>query len=484
MSWISKSNSLVLAIICILISTSVSGQHGLTRHLVFEGDYSGLPAQTHNDGPEFGSSIAIDGDWMVIGAPGIMIEGDGGQVDKQQGGIYIYAREGDTWEFSRRIVGFNLGDAPRCGAAVAMKLPWLVYGCPGGSVPSNLGSEHGRIVIFKLQDDGETWQLTDSFLGEATGARCGSALDISDPSPAGTMYLASGCPFFSFGTGLHHMGLAQVHSYDATSQSWSAATNITASDADSNHHFGDSVSVDLQCAGSLCLRRLAVGAPLRPHGIAFWAGSVYLFGGASWTETDNFTHINPESFNQTLFGTSVELKGSQLLIGVPGARTFDFPDPPGIGAVYRYQRVEQDWSLQEIGSPENVGGNPPGGQYDMRFGHAVAFGFDNWIAAAAPQADGSFQGSKVAQHVGVVELRRGDFGSHDVSSFQGELRPNSRDINHTVEGKFGTTIAFGSDRWLAVGYPWAKPPDGPDARQGQVWMYAVPDSLFADCFEQ
>ncbi len=124
----------------------------------------------------------------------------------------------------------------------------------------------------------------------------------------------------------------------------------------------------------------------------------------------------------------------------------------------------------------------------MRFSRAVALGFDNWIAIAAPLTDGGEDAfGNTVEGLGLVELRRdsnGDWGTN-WGDTQDEFRPEnlSLPLNYD-DSQFGTSLAFGGQRWLAVGAPrWSSLPF-PGAPRGTVWLYAEPDRIFNDRFEQ
>ncbi|MCH7885235.1 MAG: FG-GAP repeat protein [Planctomycetes bacterium] len=74
-------------------------------------------------GEGFGKSVAISGDWIAVGAP----------VDQratERGAVYMFRRDGARWVFHQKLRGFHT-DWARFGRAVAMDGNRLVIGAPG-----------------------------------------------------------------------------------------------------------------------------------------------------------------------------------------------------------------------------------------------------------------------------------------------------------------------------------------------------------------
>lgn len=448
--------------------------HGLVRTAVVTADLSDLPflAEVQAD-PQFGYSVAIDGDWLAVGAPGLTYE-DGQEI----GMVFLFQREAGQWvqKDARNWPDAN-GAAPRCGHAVALRLPFLLYGCPGTGGPSPGGdpdSENGGHVLLRLA--GDTW-LSDPGEGYGAGAgfidasRCGTSVALSPVHAGlGTAAAAIGCPGWSSQTGR----VRTIH-YDGNT--WLGSTAyVNASDGATGDHFGQSLSLYRSSSGPFILQKLAVGAPLVEHGAAFGSGAAYVFEGSGWIETAEFTHFNPEAFAVTFFGASVAITYDELLIGVPSAYTLSCPNAPRCGTVSEFEDEPGGWNDESTEHPDggNLAGNPPGAQVGMEFGAAVAYGFDGMIVIGAPGTDGFTSASGLAEDVGLVELRLAGAGGAPL----GELRPGPIPTLAADNGRFGTSVDF-SDNTLAVGYPgggfFIEP-------QGQVWLYQY-DLIFADDFD-
>ena len=448
--------------------------HGLVRTTVLGGDYSDLPDQASDPGPAFGHSVAMDGDWLAVGAPGTLTNGA-----REVGALFIFRHIDAGWQLVQRVTPTgSVGTAPRCGTSVAMKLPHLLVGCPGADWPDSGAGEHGRVLFYRLSGGGDSWSLISHANFPGAGSRCGTQVAVSATGvTSGAAIAAIGCPGWN-----EERGRVWTRDYSAGDGAWGESwTAVNSSDNAPGDRFGESLALYRGEALGMSVRRMVVAAPHRSFPPAFGAGKVYAFEGPGWTETQSFTHVNPSSFSATFYGSALAMNASQLIIGARGGLTFVCPNAPRCGQVYRYERSGSTWQSAGGGGAVNLGGNPPGEQVGMRFGAAVAIGFDNWVAVAAPRANGWTQSNGLAQEVGMVELRRADNGGWGVSwnDHQGEVRPAGIGLLAASQGHFGTSVAFGGRR-LAVGYPHA----GVQiiGRRGQVWIYAE-DRIFTDGFE-
>lgn len=451
-------------------------QLDLARSQVLAGDYAGLPDQDASPGPEFGHAVAVDGDWMAVGAPGTRVGPGAGEV---RGAVFLFQREGGQWQLRQRLPGFgSWGPAPRCGQSVALRLPRLAFGCPGTEWPATPGQASGAVVVSRLTDG--VWASPAGYRQSGTDGACGHAVALTPTVAGHPVRLAVGCPGSAGDT-----GEVRVLSATDTGNAWAVTHTLLAAGAGPGDRFGQALALRRTIAFDLVVQTLAVGAPGRPQGAAAGAGAVHLFEGGGFAPTGLVLMPNAVLFPQAGFGSAVAVTAGHLLVGAPGGpgggsvcNTL-----PRCGSVYRYTNAGGTWQLADGGEVVNQGGNPPGGQSGMAFGAALALGHDGWSAFAAPLADGHTGTIPpgVAPEVGMVELRRAAGGGFSAApaDHRGELRPPPSVLGGSGQTRFGTALAFTGDG-LAVGYPRAGGLLG--ARDGRVWVYRH-DRLFADGFE-
>ncbi len=451
----------------------------LVRTAVLTGDYAGFPPQNADPGPQFGYSVATDGDWLAVGEPGLISDQGSAFGTAAHGQVSLFKRVPGGWQLRQRIRQGAFGDS-RCGFSVALSLPNLAIGCPGADELADPSTQAGVVRWYRLGGN-EIWTLSGGYHGPP-GSGCGTSVALT-PQASGAEMAATGCPDWNTAR-----GFVQLYRYDTNVGAWLPLATSLASNATAGDEYGAAIAVDFRDDSFGGVLLLAAGAPGRSHSSAAGSGSVLLYrwdGG--WTWLGEYTGPQPQLTPQARFGSAVALNPPQLVIGAPRGLSFLCPSGlslPRCGSVHRYARPLSSWIHQEDGTAVNVEGSPSGEQVGMAFGSAVALGGRRWIAIAAPQADGHTATipAGVAHDVGVVELRRRDDTGHGVGigHYRYELRPGP--IIPGVQltgGRFGTSIDFG-DRRLAVGYPGAGSLLG--QRRGQVWIYDE-DRLFANGLE-
>jgi hypothetical protein len=123
-----------------------------------------LLAQDLPAGAWFGSSIALAGDWAVIGASELGAQAPAGEVAVVRAGtapwshtaprlatgsVLVFRRTEGGWTRAAHLVGGRAGFGARFGAAVALADDRLVVGAPG--------DEEGRGAVYAYRRDAEGW---------------------------------------------------------------------------------------------------------------------------------------------------------------------------------------------------------------------------------------------------------------------------------------------------------------------------------------
>ena len=101
-----------------------------------------LVGQDAQDSDGFGTSLALDGNRLLVGAP---------RVDDGRGRVYVFNRTARGWEQGRTLAPGDLARAA-FGTALALKGGRAVVGAPG------VYGDDGRVVVFDLDTDaGPVW---------------------------------------------------------------------------------------------------------------------------------------------------------------------------------------------------------------------------------------------------------------------------------------------------------------------------------------
>jgi hypothetical protein len=131
----------------------------------------------------FGFSTAIDGDFIVVGAYNEDEDAGGGMVFGNAGAVYVYQLQpnGD-WQMMQRLVSDDPDDGDLFGYSVALSGDYLLVGAwsedhdaNGNNTMNNAGSA----FVFERQPNG-TWNLVEKLVGSdrAPGDEFGKQVDI------------------------------------------------------------------------------------------------------------------------------------------------------------------------------------------------------------------------------------------------------------------------------------------------------------------
>ncbi|MDA8745962.1 pre-peptidase C-terminal domain-containing protein [Rubripirellula amarantea] len=283
----------------------------------------------------FGFSVAIDGDTVVVGA----------QYDRdlgfQAGAAYVFDRnEGglNQWGRVAKLSGNDTVKRDLFGRSVDISGDTIVV---GASVADPLGASSGAAYVFDRDNGGtNNWGQTKKLLGstQSAGDRFGQTASISDD------LIAVGA-FRHDGVG-NDSGAVYVYSRDQGGiDSWGEVKAIEASDAAVADQFGYSVSLD----GT----SLAIGAPLDDEAGVNQLGSVYVHsqdqgGTGNWGQVTKLTPNDVEAGDR--FGTSVALAADRIVAGSPWA------DDGGnrSGRAYAFENIAGTWTQTRVLTNDEV----------------------------------------------------------------------------------------------------------------------------------
>lgn len=269
-------------------------------------------------GDQFGFSVAISGNFAVIGAPGKTISSV-----SAAGEAYVFAFEGGTWKEKIKLSSLR-GGTPTAndqfGCAVAIDKDTIIV---GADQDSGLGST-GKGLAYVFRYNGSAWTLeatlTAPVAEQLAGDRFGFAVAISGNTAA----IAADQLHASGGTG-------KVYVFTRTGSTWGSSPTKLLGDG-STEGFASSVAI----SGDT----LVVGAPV--HAATF-TGAIYIYtrSGSIWSAYTQ--RLNTISSQQGGLGFSVAVSGDTVLAGAP---TNDFGGASFGGGVFVYTRANGSWPQQ------------------------------------------------------------------------------------------------------------------------------------------
>jgi hypothetical protein len=195
----------------------------------------------------FGSSVSIDGDTIVVGAPN---DDDAGA---QSGAMYVFVENAaGVWVETDKLVAADAAVDDEFGTAVSLSGDWAIAGAPN----ANAGASNTGAAYVFTRDAAGTWTqhaklvasptVADRFLGQ------GASID-------GDRALVGATNTFPGGT---------AHLFVRTGAIWTEESSFTATDVETDDAFGFSLAL----SGD----RAVVGNPFDDDGGAT-SGSAYVF---------------------------------------------------------------------------------------------------------------------------------------------------------------------------------------------------------------
>ncbi len=306
------------------------------------------------------NTVAIYGDWAVVGNPYIAADGA-----TEVGVIYIFKKQGDEW-IAHETIASPLASDPlesgwRFGHSVSMMNRQLIVGAYRAVESGATQLGEGRAWIFTLNND--TW-ATDPKILSHDGSDPGSPSPITSDNLgfAVTLYEERAAVAESQRDGGVDTDLPQVQLYDKSGQNWTQNdTLIDEPDQQLDPRFGWSVSI----SGDY----LAIGAPGRDEHGHSNSGAVFIYErvGASWVRQEKLTAWDPGA--DMGFGYTVDLFGDTLVVGQSvGGSTY----------IYRHDDTLDSWRLL------NTITQDPTHESGVSSNYRVAVG-TNYIVVAKPE---------------------------------------------------------------------------------------------------
>jgi hypothetical protein len=407
-------------------------------------------------------SVAIDGDRAIVGSPGDSIPGV-----PAAGTAYVFERTGGIWSRTEHLADLDAVYGEAFATSIALEGDLVLAGAPGAVTDAGQAGNASVIDLgtspwskVATLDDGNA-HANERF-GTSFGASGATLVagapnaDIIQYLPQGTAYVFGLAPggwtleaelqapstaLYGFGTSAAASGATVVVGSPDDSQtgaafvytrgdgSWPETARLEPDDSNTDA-FGEALAFDGD--------RIAVGAP-RGHGSAY----LYTGSGSSWPEEE---HLVPSaSSDGDSFGSSLALDGDTILVGAPGANV---DIEVGAGLAFVFVNTGSGWVEQAaLEAPLPLAG--------AGFGASVALRGDTALV-------GTYYAMSGAQHVCVFR-RTGtlwslettlDFDGAGTESYVGALAI-SDDENMIAIGM--PTQAVGSGRvmtYVRVGAGW------------------------------
>jgi len=296
----------------------------------FQGEHFADPLYANHTYDNFGSTIAMDGDVMVVGVPRNSAKGD------HSGAVYIYLRNqqgtpvdesDDTWDLETIL----FPDSVVTGSDQGTEFGYSVD-IEGDTIVVGSQREGGKGVAYVFTRSGSDWKtqppLVEKFDVSATFSTYlfGASVSISQ----NTIVVGAR----SDNSGASSGGAAYIFEKNGADWSSPVISQLLADDPSSNQYYGGSVSI---------LDDLIVVGASNDSASSTYRGAAYVYtkNGADWntiapTET-KITASDGAAYDY--FGRSVSTNGTEIAVAAHGAH-----NGSGSGSVYLYQKNGTDWT--------------------------------------------------------------------------------------------------------------------------------------------
>jgi trimeric autotransporter adhesin len=355
-----------------------------------------LTASNPGEDDEFGFSVAISGDTIVVGAPGEdsntnTVNSIPNEGAPEAGAAYVFVRTDGVWSQQAYLKAANSGTIDGFGRSVSIDGDSIVVGAP--------------------------YEASDS-----TG--------VNNPP----------------NNNLPDSGAAYV--YTRTGGVWTAQAYLKPSSAGADH-FGISVGIsgDTIVVGAEYENSSTTGIDTSPDELAIEAGAAYVFfrSGVTWTQQAYLKAGNTGADDR--FGAAVAISGDTVVIGAPiedsgsvGVNGIPDESAPDSGAVYVFTRSGVTWSQEAYLKASNTGSG------DV-FGYSVAISENNLVVGSINE-DSSTTGVNSAPNEAATDAGAAYIFTRSGSTWsqQAYLKAGNAGADDT----FGSSVAVSGDR-IAVG---------------------------------
>ena len=227
----------------------------------------------------FGTDVGISQNNIIVSAYQQGSDENGENLKNNSGSVYAFTKQGNTWVQTQKIVASDRSDADFFGYSIDIDNNYLVVGAylqDYNSTGASYIMDAGAAYVYKKE--GETWTEKQKLTAgdRKTESYFGYSVSISGD------YIIVGAYKHSENSNLNQSGVAYI--FKNNSDNWQEQTKLKSSDLTANDYFGKSVAID----GTYAL----VGADLQDNdengeNFSFNAGAAYLFKleNNNWTET-------------------------------------------------------------------------------------------------------------------------------------------------------------------------------------------------------
>ncbi|HMZ20540.1 MAG TPA: FG-GAP repeat protein, partial [Blastocatellia bacterium] len=264
------------------------------------GEVKKLTASDGAADDQFGLTVGVDGDTIVVGAHQDDVGANG-----NQGSAYVFSRNqggANNWGEVKKLIASDGAVEDRFGEAVSVDGDTIVVGAHQNDVGAN-GNQGSAYVFSRNQGGANNWGEVKKLIASdgAVGDRFGWSVAVDGD------LIVVGAIFDIVGAN-GDQGSAYVFSRNQGGvNNWGEVKKLTASDGAEFDYFGYGVAVDGDT--------IVVGAYLDDVGANTDQGSAYIFSGLDCNFTEQAHPTASDGAADDNFGYAVSVDGDTIVVG-------------------------------------------------------------------------------------------------------------------------------------------------------------------------
>jgi FG-GAP repeat len=330
-------SALLICGLCLLGNTVFAGSLLVTEDKLFADD----AAVSDN----FGRSVAVSGDTVVVGA---VNDDDAGT---SSGSAYVFVRDTDgMWSQQQKLTADDAAEGDLFGIDVAVHGDTVVVGTARRNGSSDLS---GAAYVFVRDTDG-MWSQQQKLLANdvAAGDRFGNTVAIEGETVV---------------VGAWGVSTGSAYVFTRAGTTWFQRIKLLANDATFGDRFGRSVSLG---GNTIVIGATESGGAVPDSGAAY----VFTGVGAFWSQQAKL--IAGDGADNDKFGTSVAVSGDTVVVGA----FWDDDAGTDSGSAYVFMRSGTTWAEQQKLTAGDAAA-------DDEFGNSVAVSGDTVVVGAHKHDD-------------------------------------------------------------------------------------------------
>jgi len=308
-----------------------------------------LKAPNAETGDSFGSSVAVNGDTVVVGTPyedsnqttiTNSTSASGNNSTSDSGAAYVFKRTGVAWAQEAYLKASNAEAGDGFGVSVAVDADTVVVGASGedssqrtitnGTTASSDNARLGAGAVYVYKRTGSTWAQeaylkapnaeTENYLGTAVAISGDTVIAGASGENSNQTTITNGTTASSNESAIK-AGAAYI--FKRTGTEWAQEAYLKASNADADDYFGLVVGLSDDTA-TVGTYREASNVTTITNGDTSssvnattwaWAGAAYVYkrSGNTWRQEAYLKPSNLDLYDQ--FGYSLGVSGDTIIVG-------------------------------------------------------------------------------------------------------------------------------------------------------------------------